>query len=865
MVETLHPAVFTVERAGTPTIVGVSTSTTAFVGTTARGPTDELGFVTSFSEFGRLFGTGFPDTFLEDALFLYFQNGGARAFIGRVAGSGAAEATVNAPALEGAPSAAVIVGSNAEPFNLEPGDTIEISVDGGGAQIFTFAATAAALAAAGAAVPTPGGADTLVVDIDGTGLQTVAFAGTESTVALIVQAINTQLTGASVIDIAGTITITSDTRGLGSSVAIDASSTAGGLTATGFTGGQNTAGTGNVQDIDAVTTAEVLALLATLTDATATADVGRIKLTHDTAGVASTLEVTTAAAAFGFPAGVVTGATAVGVDMLQINALNVGSWGNGITATSERWRALTTASLSASDTTVVVNDVTKVELGDIIVISDGTNQDIVHVNALDIGTKTLTFTPPLTFSFASGVLVRSASSHRAKTELSLATAAADTKINVAQPNQIRVGTELSFDDGTNLVFRLVERVNGTEITLNTAIGFVYAAGTLVATQHNDLLISVDGELDPTHRFLSLQEEDNSDFVELRLNGPGNESANIKIVDLAPSIATPINNHLAPFVSLALTGGNDGAVPLDNDFIGSDDPVSGLQLLTTLNPGDVNIIAIPGITTTPVQQALSDFAETIKGPQGQKVVALIDPPLTIDTTLEVRDWRLNVHNRDTSYSALYYPWLVIRDRRSTNANATKIVPPSGAMAGIYGRVDAQIGVWEPPANQALVGVIGTNSLVTDGQWDILNPIGINVIRAFPGEGIRVMGARTLTNTFDGRHYVHIRRLLNFDKISISIALRRFLWKGIQPSLFRQVERAISAFHENLWRAGALFPDNNFLDAQFVKVDEENNPLAGRKLGQLFVDAGINPPFPAEFIIFRIGLFDGETSIDEIVGG
>ena len=174
-----------------------------------------------------------------------------------------------------------------------------------------------------------------------------------------------------------------------------------------------------------------------------------------------------------------------------------------------------------------------------------------------------------------------------------------------------------------------------------------------------------------------------------------------------------------------------------------------------------------------------------------------------------------------------------------------------------------GVHVAPANVTLRNVLDLTHQTTNGEQDILNPIGINVIRPFPGEGIRVMGDRTLTNTFDGRHYVHIRRLLNFDKISISRALRRFLFKGIQPRLFSRIERAISAFHRNLWRQGALYPNNDFSSAHFVKCDEENNPIESRRLGKLYVDAGINPPFPAEFIIFRIGLYDGETAVEEVV--
>lgn len=865
MVETLHPDVFTIERAGQPTIVGISTSTVGFVGTAKRGPTDELGFVSTFREFTRIFGEGFPDTFLEDAVFLFFQNGGARAFISRITGAGALKATATVPAIQGAPSAAVIDGTGTTPFNLEPGDTIEISVDGGGAQIFTFSATRAILVAPGPAVPTPALNDTLVVNFDGTGLQIVTFAGTESTADLICAAINAQVTDGRCVNIAGTLQLESDTRGTGSSAAVDVSSSAAGLTATGFIVAA-AAGTGNVVNIDIVTIAEVLTITAGLTGATTSNNNGAVRITHGTTGPASTIEVTAAAAVFVFPAGSVAGSALAPVPMLQVDGINVGSWGDEITVSTERWRAkLTSALLAGSITSLVVDNVSRVELGDIVVIDDTITRLIGHVVAVDVATKTLTISPvTIGAGIASGTLVKSASSHRTRTQINAVPATGDLIIEVQNASQIRVGTELSIDDGTTLVFRKVTRVNGLLITLDAAIGTAYAIGTLVAAQHFDLTVSVEGVVETTHRFLSTQEEDEADFVENQLFGDSNRSQNIEVQDLAPAIATPINDHILPVISVQLSGGNDGVTPIDNDFLGAVDPPTGLELFNTLNQGDVNIIAIPGITTLAVQQGLSDFAERTNTALGQKVIALIDPPLTLDTALEVRDWRLNQYNRDTSFSALYFPWLNIRDRLSLVDGAIKQAPPSGPMAGIYARVDAEVGVWEAPANRPMFGVQSTVSEITDGQWDLLNPVGINLIRAFPGEGVRPMGARTLSNTFDGRHYVNIRRLLNFDKVSIAIALRRFLFAGIQSSLFGVIEDAIRSFHKNLWEQGALFPNDNFEKAQFVKVDQENNPLSSRKLGQLFVDAGINPPFPAEFIIFRIGLFDGETSVDEIVG-
>jgi tail sheath protein len=854
MTETLHPDVYTIERGLTPTIVGVSTSTAFFAGTARRGPTDELGFTTSFREFQRLHGENQPDSFLEDAAFLFFQNGGRRLYTGRVVGAGALRATANLPSLAGAASAPVITSGNAETYALADADQIDVSVDGGGAQSFVVNATRAVRAGAGLAIVDLTGL-TLLLTVDGGTVQTVTFAGTETTAALVAQAINSQIVGGSAAENGGEVDIQSDTLGTGSDITITGGTSLGEI---GHSAGSTT-GTGNVVNVAAVTAAEIVTIMAALVGAVASDASGSVRITHSTPGASSTLEVQAAPAAFAFPAGVVSGSASAPIDIIQIDAINEGSWGDGITITTERWRALTTAVLSTTETSIALNDVSKVSIGDVVTISDGTTTTNVHVNAINVATKTISFNAvTLTAPIASGALANSASMHRSSVALALDAAAADTTVTLTTISQLRVGSEVSLDNGTTTIFRVVTSVNGNKVTFSAAMGTAMVAGTPVVSQHFGISVSVDNEFDKTTALLSMQDTDTRDWIELRLNGTGNESLQIEAIDLAPAIATPIEARPAPVVNLPLTSGADGAVPTDNDYIGNVEPASGLQLVNSLRSGDVNIVAVPGIGTVLVQQALSDLAEA-----RQDVIALIDPPLSLEQPAEVRDWRLNQHNRGTSYSALYYPWVTIRDRHSTSQNARKSAPPSGAVAGLYARVDAEGGPWIAPGNRGLLEVIEPVVEVANGQQDILNPIGINVLRDFPGEGTRIWGVRTLSNVADGRHYVNVRRLLNFVKVSVSISLRPYVFAGIDPKIFGPIARAVEGFLRTVWLGGGLFPSTDFSEAQYVKVDLENNPLETRRLGQLNVDAGINPPFPAEFIIFRIGLFDGEAVVDEVV--
>jgi phage tail sheath protein FI len=134
---------------------------------------------------------------------------------------------------------------------------------------------------------------------------------------------------------------------------------------------------------------------------------------------------------------------------------------------------------------------------------------------------------------------------------------------------------------------------------------------------------------------------------------------------------------------------------------------------------------------------------------------------------------------------------------------------------------------------------------------LNPVGINCIRVFPGRGIRVWGARTLSSDPSWR-YLNVRRLFNYVEESIQNGTQWVVFEPNDYALWQRVKRDISAFLKRVWMSGALFgatPE----DAFFVKCDAENNPPELRDVGQLVIDIGLAPVKPAEFVIFRISQF------------
>ncbi|NUQ56758.1 MAG: phage tail sheath family protein, partial [Dehalococcoidia bacterium] len=232
------------------------------------------------------------------------------------------------------------------------------------------------------------------------------------------------------------------------------------------------------------------------------------------------------------------------------------------------------------------------------------------------------------------------------------------------------------------------------------------------------------------------------------------------------------------------------------------------------------------------------------------VAVIDP-LPDMNAQQALNWRMNEAGYDSKYAALYYPWIQVANPTPGAASPTILVPPSGHMAGIWARSDGERGVHKAPANEVIRGVIGLPINITSSEQGQLNPAGINCIRSFPGRGIRVWGARTLSSDPAWR-YLNVRRLFNYVEKSLENGTQWVVFEPNDYALWQRVKRDVSAFLKRVWMDGALFgqtPEEAF----FVKCDAENNPPETRDVGQLIIDVGIAPVKPAEFVIFRISQF------------
>jgi phage tail sheath protein FI len=231
------------------------------------------------------------------------------------------------------------------------------------------------------------------------------------------------------------------------------------------------------------------------------------------------------------------------------------------------------------------------------------------------------------------------------------------------------------------------------------------------------------------------------------------------------------------------------------------------------------------------------------------MAILDPPPDL-LPQEILEWRMNTAGYDSKMSALYYPWIETMDPLTSRPIK---IPPSGHVAGLWCRVDESRGVHKAPANEVVMGANGLAFQVTHAEQGGLNKVGINCIRAFPGRGIRVWGARTLSSDPEWR-YINVRRLFNYISESIMEGTQ---WSVFEPNdqfLWLQLRNAATSFLTRTWRSGALFGTSP-QEAFFVKCDAETNPPDVIEAGQVVCEIGIAPVKPAEFVIFRLSQFSG----------
>ena len=201
--------------------------------------------------------------------------------------------------------------------------------------------------------------------------------------------------------------------------------------------------------------------------------------------------------------------------------------------------------------------------------------------------------------------------------------------------------------------------------------------------------------------------------------------------------------------------------------------------------------------------------------------------------------------DGKNGAIYYPWVRVR---SFDGRSTVLAPPSGHIAGIYARTDRLVGVHKAPANEVIEGIWGLEREITQKDQADLNPKRINCLRAFPGRGIRVYGARTLSG-HDAWTYVNVRRLFLTAVRRIETQAQQVAFEPNVTSLWARIERELKSYFTELFRQGALkgrTPEEAF----YVKCNAETNSAAVRENGEIVTEIGLAPGVPLEFVVVRL---------------
>lgn len=298
------------------------------------------------------------------------------------------------------------------------------------------------------------------------------------------------------------------------------------------------------------------------------------------------------------------------------------------------------------------------------------------------------------------------------------------------------------------------------------------------------------------------------------------------------------------------------------FSGSESARTGISGLSIAD--DVTMVMVPDLVTAAtkedgsidlgmwksVQLALINHCEG----QANRMAVLDAPPGM--SPQQIKEWRSDTAMYDSAFAALYYPWLEVANPAATNGNTEIMVPPSGHMAGIWARTDETRGVWKAPANEVVRGALDVETNITKAEQGMLNPIGINCIRPFGTQGIRVWGARTLSSNTDWT-YINVRRLFNMIETTIMNGTSFAVFEPNDQKLWEGLKRTVGSFLRGLWRDGALF-GATAEQAFFVKCDEETNPPDSIDQGRVIVEVGIAPVKPAEFVIFRVSQIKDETA-------
>jgi phage tail sheath protein FI len=305
----------------------------------------------------------------------------------------------------------------------------------------------------------------------------------------------------------------------------------------------------------------------------------------------------------------------------------------------------------------------------------------------------------------------------------------------------------------------------------------------------------------------------------------------------PSATPPTPTPAATFT---LTGGDDGAVPVAQNYV---------TALTFFEPlEDIAIVATPGSSSYADTANITNSLIThVERQRAYRVGILEAGSGLLDSDYE------NVRAQiDSSRAGLYVPWVQTANPLAVSGTSIPsqiLVPPTGFIAGIYARNDSEHSVAKAPANEVMLGAVDLERHISFAEQAVLNPLGINCIRFFPDRGYRVWGARTVSSD-TSLMYINVRRYLIYLEHSIDNGTQWAVFENNGPALWARVKDSIDSFLNNEFAAGNLLGTSP-ANAYFVRCDRTTMTQNDLDNGRMICVIGVAVLKPAEFVIFRIG--------------
>ena len=453
----------------------------------------------------------------------------------------------------------------------------------------------------------------------------------------------------------------------------------------------------------------------------------------------------------------------------------------------------------------------------------------------------LTFTAKDPGAWGDGISLKIGRSSKARTQA--LEKLGDKKYRVKTGAGFNPGDIVAFTDGENNEYNKVEKNQDNIITFVNEFGSDITDTELLPSK-----VITTCELSLEVRYGDTTESyDNVSFNIEAANYISKKTAKSELVVVEYSGSNEIGDLFASlsedgadFVTAEFTGGSNGSASdlSAADFIGVDGGAGNRTGIQSFLDNDVvSIMAVPGITDPNVQLTLVAHCENLASR-----FAVLDLPRDARMVDEIAAHR-DIFS--SSYAALYHPWLQVFDPLDKKNIA---IPPSGSVIGIYARSDNARGVHKAPANEVVRACVGLDCQFNKGEQDILNPKGVNLIRSFPGQGIRVWGARTVSSDPSWK-YVNVRRLFIFLEESIKANTNWAVFEPNDQALWTRVQRTISVFLNNMWRNGSL-AGSSADEAFFVNIGRNTMSQDDIDNGRLVCVIGVAPVKPAEFVIFRI---------------